>query len=380
MNELFKLVLKLSISGSIFFILFFIVSFITKKVFSAKWHLLILKVNMIFYFIPMVLFYDLFIKGSKNVNTNTFNTVFNEIENYNYPIKVTEYLVTIWVVGIIVISFWNFYCYKRFAKTIKASVYSDEELKSAVNSCRLNLNIAFKIKVRRSAIVTSPMIIGIGDAMIVFPSNIKYSSKLKPVITHELIHYKRKDLWFKLMQLVIMTMNWFNPIVYIMNNTFEKWCEISCDEIVAENMSYSERKEYGQTILSIIENLSISHNNLWFYLCSDKNYIKRRLIMMLNIKKPSKIKKFFGGVLVCTVVLFSIGSSVTLTTNNSSVVAINSGNTIIEANDDGIKELLQEKVEELKNENRLNSDIRGAITIVDVETGEVLGSSKFSSY
>ena len=58
MNDILKTVLQLSISGSIFFIIFYLISFITKRIFSAKWHFLILKLNMIFYILPIVLIYD----------------------------------------------------------------------------------------------------------------------------------------------------------------------------------------------------------------------------------------------------------------------------------------------------------------------------------
>lgn len=369
MNELFKLTLKLSISGSIFFILFYILSFFTKKVFSAKWHLIILKINMIFYFIPIVLFYDYFNKGQKGINENSFNIVFNDIVRSNYSIKITEYLFTIWLLGIVIISFWNFYCYKKFIKSIKNSFYGDEELDNAIYNCRINLNIDYKVKIKRSHIVSSPMLIGMINPMIIFPGNMRYSSKLEPVIVHELIHYKRKDLLFKLIQLGIMTINWFNPIVYLMNNIFEKWCEISCDEIVAENMSYSERKEYGETVLSIIEGLSITSNNLCFYLCSDKKYIKRRLIMMLNIKKPNKFKRILGGALICVVVLCSavISFGTTGTIDNST------DNFVIETNDASIRKMLEGQIDEIKNDINTTGINRGSTIVIDMKTGEELG-------
>ena len=49
MNDILKTVLQLSISGSIFFIIFYLISFITKRIFSAKWNFLILKLNMILF-------------------------------------------------------------------------------------------------------------------------------------------------------------------------------------------------------------------------------------------------------------------------------------------------------------------------------------------
>lgn len=42
-------------------------------------------------------------------------------------------------------------------------------------------------------------------------------------------------------------------------------------------MSYCKRKEYGETILNIIERNSIVPNSSCFYLCNDKRYISEQL-------------------------------------------------------------------------------------------------------
>ena len=374
MNELLKLVLKLSVSGSVFFLLFFILSYFTKKIFSAKWNLFILKLNMIFYLIPITLIYNSIPKHSKGIGIGRFNIVFKPMESSNYFADIIGYLFYIWLIGVSILIIWNLYCYKRFIKSIKESYYSDKNLEEAIYNCKVDLNIATNIKVKKSYLVSCPMIIGIIKPTIIFPSNIEYSSKLIPVIMHELIHYKRNDLLFKLLQLIITVINWFNPIVYIMNNSFEKWCEISCDEIVAENMSYAERKEYGNTILSIIENVNDVPNFLCFYLCGEKKYIKRRLLNMLNTKKTSNFNKVFGGLLVSAMILGGSAISATATTTNENVK-----NFKIEANDESIRSLLEERVDEFRNEINLGEVVRGAVVVVDTKTGEVLGTSSYNA-
>lgn len=398
MNELFKLLLKMSISGSIFFAVFYILNFFTQNIFSAKWHLWLIKINMIFYFVPIVSFYDFFTRNLKSsVNLNSVNIVFNEIGKSNSSIPITKYLFIIWILGVVIISFWHFYCYKKFIRDINISTYRDEQLESLVYNCKKNLNINSFIKVRRSYIVTTPMIIGILNPIIIFPRNFDCNYKLEPVIIHELTHYKRKDLLFKIIQLVIVTINWFNPIVYVMNNMFEKWCEISCDEIVAENMSYCKRKEYGETILNIIERNSIVPNSLCFYLCNDKRYIKRRLMMMLNIKKDSKFKKIFGIVLVSAIFTFTAVASVAATTTNInfinnekpldinligktyeealSIIDENGLSFKIESSNDSIKSLLEQEIKEVEKDN---STVRGSITVVNTKSNEVVGLASFA--
>lgn len=36
--------------------------------------------------------------------------------------------------------------------------------------------------------------------------------ELSFILRHELTHYKRRDLWFKLLLLAVSTIYWFNPL------------------------------------------------------------------------------------------------------------------------------------------------------------------------
>lgn len=76
------------------------------------------------------------------------------------------------------------------------------------------------------------------------------------MLKHELVHYKRKDLWYKLLIVATTTLNWFNPIAYWMAREISIQCEISCDEEVLRKESIRSRNKYGQLILSMIEGQS----------------------------------------------------------------------------------------------------------------------------
>jgi bla regulator protein BlaR1 len=380
MNDILKTVLQLSISGSIFFIIFYLISFITKRIFSAKWHFLILKLNMIFYILPIVLIYDYFSRDSRQIHSNYFNIAFNKIGNRNDSLEVFNYLSIIWIVGVIVFIVWNIYCYHKFIKEVMSFSYEDNELNNMLYKCKLKLNITLNISIKRSLVVTTPMVVGIVRPKIIFPVNIKCCEKLEPVLIHELVHLRRRDLLTKILQIGVTAVHWFNPIIYMINNNMEKWCEISCDEIVAENMSYEERKEYGNTILNIIENVSLPPSSLCLYLCNDKKYIKRRLIMMLNVQKSNKFKNVFAGLLVCGIVLGAMGISVSATTSNNNSTSINLVGKSYEEAISIIKDSgLDSTSEDFISEAMMGEPSRGAIITIDTQTGEVLKTISFSN-
>lgn len=380
MSDILKTVLQLSISGSIFFIIFYLISFLTKRIFSAKWHFLILKLNMIFYIFPIVLIYDFFSRGSRQSYSNSFNIAFNEIGNRNDSLRFFKCLFIIWILGVSVFIFWNIYCYHKFIKEIMSFSYEDSELNNVLYKCKSKLNITLNISIKRSLAVTTPMVVGIVRPKIIFPINIKYCEKLEPVLIHELVHLRRRDLLIKIIQIGVTAVHWFNPIIYIINNNMENWCEISCDEIVAEKMSYEERKEYGNVILSIIENLSLAPSSVCLYLCNDKKYIKRRLIMMLNVQKSNKFKNVFAGLLVGGIVLSATGISVSATTGNNNSTSINLVRKSYEEVISIIKDSGLDYIsEDFIFESMMGEISRGAIIAIDIETGEVLESISYSN-
>ena len=379
MNNILKIVLQLNISGSIFFIIFSLISFFSKNIFSAKWNFLVLKLNMIFFIFPIVSIYDYFIKKSSKVYLNSFNIVFNKIGNINNSLWIFKVLFIVWIVGVVVFIVWNIYCYYRFTTYIMSNSYEDKRFDDILYRYKLKLNIKSNIAIIKSNSVKSPVVIGIVNPKIIFPINIEYDNKLEPVINHELVHLKRRDLLTKFIQRLITAINWFNPIIYMFNNNMEKWCEISCDEIVAEDLSYDERKEYGNMILNVIENVSLTPSSLCLYLCNDKKYIKRRLVMMLNSEKSSRIKNIFSGLLVGGLVLGSTVISVSAKTSNNNSNNINlSGKSYEEAisiiKDSGLDFISEEFISQsMMEENEI-----GAIVVINVETGEVLEHISYS--
>jgi hypothetical protein len=124
--------------------------------------------------------------------------------------------------------------------------------------------------------------------MILLPASGISGIDLKLVLTHELMHLKRKDLWVKMLALLAGTLHWFNPVVHALRKDVSTWGELSCDEALAAEMSHEERKLYGEAILNTLDNYSGINTAFGSSLCESKKHIERRLIRMLNVKKTKK--------------------------------------------------------------------------------------------
>ena len=108
------------------------------------------------------------------------------------------------------------------------------------------------------------------------------------IIHHELIHLKRKDLWIKALTLGVSILHWFNPLAHILRKEIHTWSELSCDEEVVKEMSYADRKRYGETILNVMTESRSFPIQFSSSLSGDGKQLKRRLTIMLNAKKLKK--------------------------------------------------------------------------------------------
>lgn len=71
------------------------------------------------------------------------------------------------------------------------------------------------------------------------------------IIKHEYVHYMHKDHIWSVCRIVLVSMLWFNPFVWIAAYYSKKDAELSCDETVVEKLGFEERISYGEMIIRL---------------------------------------------------------------------------------------------------------------------------------
>ena len=85
------------------------------------------------------------------------------------------------------------------------------------------------------------------------PENKLDGAEAEQVISHELAHYRRGDLWAKLLLCMAVSMHWFNPIIHYMVRFATRDMEYSCDDSVLGRHDSDYRRSYAETILKMIK-------------------------------------------------------------------------------------------------------------------------------
>ena len=75
----------------------------------------------------------------------------------------------------------------------------------------------------------------------------------KYVIMHELEHHRVKDNFWLLIRTVCVTVQWFNPFVWIAYFKMREDCELACDYRVLSKLNKEEKSVYGKALLYIFE-------------------------------------------------------------------------------------------------------------------------------
>lgn len=145
--------------------------------------------------------------------------------------------------------------------------------------------------------VATPFILGILRPKIFVPSYMEIT-EFSCAVAHEKAHLKRGDHLWKPLGYFLLTVYWFNPVIWFAYILFCRDIEMACDEKVIRNMTNIDRKIYSETLLAYsISKRSIAVCPLAF----GEVGVKRRIHMILNYKKPV-FRTVVSAMAVCLVV------------------------------------------------------------------------------
>lgn len=83
---------------------------------------------------------------------------------------------------------------------------------------------------------------------------LKFSQdELCGIFQHETVHFLLKDQWIKLGFLLLKSILWWNPAVYLLSDSVEHMLELRCDRIVCQRLSTNECISYLSAVLHTLK-------------------------------------------------------------------------------------------------------------------------------
>ena len=170
----------------------------------------------------------------------------------------------LWLCGIVVLLLYTAVSYRRIHKSVReAALYQG------------NVWLCDRIDM--------PFIFGVIRPRVFLPSDIE-KADLPYVLAHEQAHLKRRDHLWKPLGFLLLTVYWFNPVLWVAYILFCKDMELACDERVLRTLGAACKKPYSNALINCsVPRKRISACPLAF----GETGVKERVRSVLNYKKPA---------------------------------------------------------------------------------------------
>lgn len=166
----------------------------------------------------------------------------------------------IWLIGVLFTALRKLWIYRRFVTGVCAACapVSDQRILAQYAEINRRLGVQRIMPLYESAVIESPMLIGLFNPCIYLPSGflkemVGKENDIILILHHELVHYKRRDLWYKWVFQAALCVHWFNPLLYVFQHKFNIDCELACDETMLKLLSEEGRRAYGNVLLDVAQ-------------------------------------------------------------------------------------------------------------------------------
>ena len=154
------------------------------------------------------------------------------------PGQWVPWMLAIWAGGAAVFLAAQFLSYRRFLTELSLTA-------RAVGAHR-------GLPLVESDAVQGPVALGLLDRRIVVPADFetRYSAaERRLALDHEAVHHRRGDIWWNHLGLLILALNWFNPVAWLAFRAFRADQELACDARVAAAASAEARHDYARALI-----------------------------------------------------------------------------------------------------------------------------------
>lgn len=169
-------------------------------------------------------------------------------------ITALDVLACFWAAGCVLYILINILSYLYYRRQVfrEGTVIKDAAILQQLLRCKHELHIRRTILVMEFYEAPSPMLVGFLKPVLILPEVYYDREELSFILRHELVHYRRKDTWCKLLFMLAAAVHWFNPLVWIMQREAAVDMELACDEKVVQGADFETRKAYTETLLSTL--------------------------------------------------------------------------------------------------------------------------------
>ena len=169
---------------------------------------------------------------------------------------------------------------------------TNDRVMELLRSCKARLNVTCEIKVVTTTLLTTPAVFRFRKPYLLVPTGMLErldDRELTMIFLHELVHIRHCDILLNWTAIIVRSLHWFNPLVWLAVRRLRADQELVCDARVVCLLAADERRLYGNTLIKLLDDFSEAG------LCpslvpviNSKREIKRRITMIAKFRPTTR--------------------------------------------------------------------------------------------
>lgn len=184
----------------------------------------------------------------------------NQTPGKSSPVILAQYwqqwLLSVWIIGSVFATACLLLRYALFLRWISRSNETRiPQIESLLARLAKQIGTKRHVRIRVLDIPVGPAVLGFLRPTIVLPASIVHGrtdDQIAPLLAHELVHLRRGDLWWAMVQSLARCLFWFHPLVHLAERRLTWEAERSCDEETIASLGCSPAN-YARCLLNVLE-------------------------------------------------------------------------------------------------------------------------------
>ena len=239
-NFFFYVIVLNSLTGTVAYLLCKLLALVAKKYNAIRIIYPLYRLVLLFYIVPLGYIYircKCFVRFGANTLGDGFlgNQVIYEV---------MQCCLLIWFSGMLCVGLHYLKKWKKYRWICRKNIpFHGEEYRAVLQKLYPGKNWK-KVRFCTNYTIDSPCVMGVFHHVIVFKA-LNYPMKdIELVLMHEGTHIVRRDNLGKKLALLIVLVNWFNPILRLYLDDLDAWGDISCDIHVCSHFLGGHARKY----------------------------------------------------------------------------------------------------------------------------------------
>ena len=142
----------------------------------------------------------------------------------------------LWLAGFVVLlGYWAWRAFRLRRRLLAEARPLPEPLARAAAAAARRMGLSAVPRCRSVAAGHGPGVLGVLSPVVLLPCGLEVAlrpSELEAILIHEFTHVRRRDSWWKFLQMLLVSAFWYHPLVWLLQHRLNLEAEKSCDERV----------------------------------------------------------------------------------------------------------------------------------------------------